>query len=297
MVSKSKMQLSVGSWQSTSLATPDGTIDTDISQILIGLCTDQEKQALEALEALTSGTRVPRIRQARLLSHFGQNRGHDQNMLEVSRDSTTVLISPDTHRRLREVLGLPQTSEPYYSPMAIDPRSSDGHLASWPHPLPVRETVSAPLSFLAHTAGLSRARVLDPVSSSARGIVLPSAPPTRDLFLPAAKACHNLLLARRVDAFQKKAVKDHNLAILALAQRTGRKLAFVPEQPDAARASAIASCTTPTTALNVDTGLAQRMYVSRQGPQEGTTPRSNVKRRRDMSAEPVCKRTRGKTAV
>lgn len=120
--------------------------------------------------------------------------------------------------------------------MAIDPRSSEGRAPSWPHPLPPRETVSSGFTVRLGSISLpSTPSVLivkpesSAVSGLARGLVLPSAPPSRSPIMPAAKACHNFLLARRVQASQKKAMRDHNRAIFALAQRTGRKLAFVPD--------------------------------------------------------------------
>ena len=147
-----------------------------------------------------------------------QSRITNESCVAITADDTTLLISPDIHRRLRQVLGLPK--EPYYSPMAIDPRSSDGFLSSWPHSLPKRETIS----LVSPTALIARPKA-GPVSGLTRGLVL-QAPPSRAYLMPEAKACHNFLLAKRVQAGQKKAVKDHNLAIFALAQRTGRKLAL-----------------------------------------------------------------------
>lgn len=67
------------------------------------------------------------------------------------------------------------------------------------------------------------------VSGLARGLVIPSAPPSRRTVMPAVKACHNFLLAQRVDNHEKKSVRDHNLMMFVMAQNEGKRLAFMPD--------------------------------------------------------------------
>ncbi len=103
-------------------------------------------------------------------------------------------------------------------PMSIDPRSGDSRHPSWPQPLTAREngrstTPGGPSRLLPiveeSSSTLTNDKVPRPVHSPipglTRGLQLPSAPPSRPpVILPIAKACHNFLLARRVQSAKRR---------------------------------------------------------------------------------------------
>jgi hypothetical protein len=69
-----------------------------------------------------------------------------------------------------------------------------------------------------------------PVNGLSRDLTLPSAPASRPPpFMPAAKACHNALLALRVVDWRKGAVTGHNYRLLGNALREGRRVQYAPE--------------------------------------------------------------------
>jgi len=115
--------------------------------------------------------------------------------------------------------------QPYESPWApmpmfVDPRSADAQHASWPHALNGRESIrhvqssynpalmpileeSTPCPSANDATAFQSVQAAFP--SMTRDDRLPSAPPTRPpVILPMAKACHNFLLARRVQASKRR---------------------------------------------------------------------------------------------
>jgi len=101
-------------------------------------------------------------------------------------------------------------------PMSIDPRSGDPRNPSWPHPLHTRETgqlygktlmpiaeVSMPSPPRRHRRALSAMQ--SSMTGLRRDVRHPSEPSARaPVVLPMAKACHNFLLARRMQSAKRK---------------------------------------------------------------------------------------------
>lgn len=135
--------------------------------------------------------------------------------LEQFRQFQEQHINPRTRAQAQPSQSVPQNGPP------VGPRESAQH----PQPFAGVSNPAIP------STALPTVRLPTPTGWAypARGLTIPSATPARMTSIPAIKACHNLLLARRARAQTRKAVDDHNLMMFVQAHNAGKRLAFVSD--------------------------------------------------------------------
>ena len=238
----------------------------------------------------------------RLQASSGTSREDHPKDHTASSASDTAQNAPDVIGRSEPVTA-EEVEDGMCSPMSIDPKTGQSQRASWPHPLPARETggqhfatrpnqldhpvgsgkpptgdsdsttsvppgVDAPDVPTDHST-FRRVTLLQPVyrvvndgsitplrpvfhqlripvppspltmgvlvnykqpptiSPLSRGLVVPSAPPSRGIMMPQLKACQNFLLAKKCQASQRRSTRDHNLALFVMAQQSNKKLVIL----------------------------------------------------------------------